>query len=91
MVTYEAIVMHGERGGEGRYRFDAEKDLSTRSGMKLLRAFMAHLENQFESGAFEWDLSSIKHNREKGVVTAMGDFVFHGNDIQPFACFISRV
>lgn len=90
MATYKAVLMHGERGGEGQYTFDAEDDLITHSAMTTVRRFMEHLQDHAGLGAIDWHVNAAMKNKEKRVVTALGDLVMHGDDEQPFVCFISE-
>lgn len=90
MAKYQATLMHGERGGEGSYTFEAKDGLIQKSPMKTLKAFIAHLEATAGLGHIDWIASAALRNKEKGVVTAMGSFIFHGDDEQPFICMITE-
>ena len=88
MATYQATLMHGERGGDGTYRFEGPDDLFTRSAMTILRAFMAHLEETAGLGHIDYHFNAAMKNKDKQVVTALGSLLFHGDDEQPFVCMI---
>ena len=89
MATYEAILMHGNRGGEGKYSFEGKDDLLKRSPVKVLRAFLEYLDEHAGIGHIDYEINAAMKNKEKGVVTALGNLVFHGDDEQPFICMIS--
>ncbi|PIE11939.1 MAG: hypothetical protein CSA72_02155 [Rhodobacterales bacterium] len=89
MATYNATLMHGERGGEGKYTFEAEDGLIDNSAMSTVRRFMEHLTEHAGLGPFEWQLNAAMKNKEKHVVTALGVLVLHGDE-EPFVCFINE-
>lgn len=91
MTTYEATLVHAERGGKGTYRFEAKDGLIGKSAFKVVRKFMEHLEGRFDHDHFEWRVNASFKNKEKGIVTALGEFEFHGDDEQPFVCYIREV
>lgn len=90
MATYKAVLMHGERGGEGQYTFEAEDDLIARSAVTTVRRFMEHLQQHTGMDEFEWHVNAAMKNKEKRVVTALGELIMHGDDEQPFVCFINE-
>lgn len=89
MAKYQAILMHGERGGEGRYVFEGNDDLLKKSPMKVLRLFMEHLDKTAGLGHIDYEVNAAMKNKEKGVITALGNLDL-GNDTQPFVCMISH-
>lgn len=89
MAQYKATLIHGERGGEGTYSFEAPGGLILKSGLSTVRAFMEHVKTLPGMGHSDWHLHSVNRNGSKTVVTAMGTFEFEGSDEQPFVCFIS--
>ena len=89
MATYNAVLMHGERGGEGNYSFEGDDDLLSRSPVKVMRAFLKHLDDNAGLGHIDHEINAAMKNKEKGVVTALGNLIFHGDDAQPFVCMIS--
>lgn len=89
MATYHATLMHGDRGGEGTYTFEAETGLIQHSAMTTVRRFMEHLNDHAGLGKFDWHVNAAMKNKEKGVVTALGELVLHGDD-EPFVCFITE-
>lgn len=89
MATYHATLMHGERGGEGTYEFEAEDGLIENSAMTMVRRFMEHLTDNAGLGNFEWHVNAAMKNKEKGVVTALGELVLSGDE-EPFVCFITE-
>lgn len=90
MAIYKATLMHGERGGEGQYTFEAEDGLIARSALTTVRRFMEHLQTHAGIGAIDWHVNAAMKNKEKRVVTALGELVMHGDDEQPFVCFITE-
>ena len=91
MAQFQMVMMHGERGGEGVYRFEAADDLLRHSPITVLRAAMAYLDAHAGIGHIDYEVNAALKNADKGVVTAMGSLVFHGEDHQPFICFISAL
>lgn len=90
MAIYKATLMHGERGGEGTYTFEAEDGLIDRSAMTTVRRFMEYLQDRAGLGTIDWHVNAAMKNKEKRVVTALGELVMKGNDEQPFVCFITE-
>lgn len=90
MAEYEAVLMHGKRGGEGRYRFAADPEQVT-TPVRMLGAFMAHLERTAHVGHIEFEVNSAFRHKETGIVTGIGQFHFEGGNDEPFAVFIAPV
>lgn len=91
MTSYKAILVHGERGGEGEYVFEAPEGVIKKSAFTTVRYFMEFLSTKFDSDEFEWHVNAAFKNKGKAIVTAMGVFEFHSDDEQPFVCYISEV
>lgn len=83
--------MHGERGGEGTYLFDANEDLMARSPVQVIRAFMDYLEKSRggQIGHIDFEINGALKNAELGIVTGMGQLVLEDGS-QPFVVFINR-
>lgn len=90
MATYEAVLMHGERGGEGRHKFNGPDDLMEHSPITVMRVFMAYLDEHAGLGHIDFHINAAMKNDKYGVVTVLGELVFAKDDHQPFACFISK-
>ena len=90
MATYHAVLMHGKRGGEGRYSFEADDGLIEKSAMSALRAFMQHIDDKLDPKHADWHVNSVLRNDTHGVVTALGCLTFDAGDEQPFACMIHQ-
>lgn len=90
MANYEAYLMHGERGGTGVYRFEGPDDLLELTPVKTLRFFMEWLEtaNETRIGHFDYAINAAMKNKEKGIVTGLGEFLFNDGE-QPFVCMIN--
>ena len=89
MATYTAVLMHGNRGGEGTHTFEGDADLMSRSPVRILRVFMAALEGKAGLGHIDYEVNAAMKNEDKNVVTALGNLILHGDDTQPFVCMIS--
>lgn len=89
MSQYSVVVMHGKRGGEGRYSFEGPGDLMSKSPVRVMQNFMESVKTQDEIGYLDYEIHAALKNKELGVVTVVGEFHFdkHGN--QPFMCMIS--
>lgn len=88
MKTYTAVLMHGNREGEGRYSFEAPELLSQASPVRIMRAFMEHVEHHAHIGHIDYEINAAMKNREAGVVTVLGELTFENASRQPFVCMI---
>lgn len=91
MAQYRAILMHGKRGGEGQYDFEADAGLIKKSAMATFRALMDHLQTLPGMGDMEWHVVSVHRSSDKDEVAGIGNFEFEDGTEQPFACFISEL
>lgn len=90
MANFQAVLMHGSRGGEGTYRFEGPDTLLKKSPVKAARVFMEYLEATHPAlGHIDYEINAALKNKDKQVVTILGNLVFHGDDEQPFMCMIS--
>lgn len=89
MAMYEAVIMHGERGGEGRYEFSASPDLFAGTPSGVLRALMQHVEAEAHIGHIEYEVNAAFKNDRADVVTALGQLHFEHDGAQPFICMIN--
>jgi hypothetical protein len=89
MATFEAVLMHGNRGGEGTYRFDGDDDLMTRTPVRVMRVFMEWVEANAGVGAIDYELNAALKDEKSGTVTALGKLIFDDSE-QPFVCMITR-
>ncbi|MEM8957241.1 MAG: hypothetical protein AAGC86_05430 [Pseudomonadota bacterium] len=90
MASYNFTVMHGRRDAHGTYSFEAADDLMTHSPVRVMKVAMEHMDEMAHIGHIDYHLFSCLKDKETGIVTALGNFVFHGDDVQPFTAFISR-
>lgn len=88
MKTYHAVLMHGNRDGEGHYDFEAPEMLAQASPVRIMRAFMEHLEAKAHVGHIDYEINAAMKNKEVGVVTVMGQLIFDNDSVQPFICMI---
>jgi len=84
-----AVLMHGERGGEGTYTFDIPDAAAAGTPMRIMRAFMEYAEAHTDIGHIEYEVNAAMKNREHNITTVIGEFLFEGDGRQPFACFIA--
>ncbi|MEO0912417.1 MAG: hypothetical protein AAFY59_05425 [Pseudomonadota bacterium] len=89
MATYKAVLMHGERGGEGAYTFDGPEDLFARSPVKIMRAFMDSVELERSIGHIDYEINAAMKNKRGDIVTVIGELSFETGDPQPFAAMIN--
>jgi hypothetical protein len=89
MATFEAVLMHGNRGGEGTYRFDGDDDLMARAPDRVMRAFMEWVQANAGVGAIDYELNAAMKDDRSGTVTALGKLIFD-DGTQPFVCMITR-
>ena len=88
MRTYHAVLMHGNRDSERRYDFEAPEMLAEASPVRIMRAFMEHIEAHSHVGHVDWEINAAMKNREAGVVTVLGVLNFENGSAQPFVCMI---
>lgn len=90
MATFEAVLMHGVRGTEGRYRFEGPDDLLDKTPVRVMRHFMEWVDANAGIGHVDYELNAAMKNDEVGVVTALGTMMFSPQSVQPFVCMIAR-
>lgn len=89
-IHCRAIVMGPVSGSDSTYEFDAPDDLFARPSDEVVEAFMAHIhEAGVISSAVSYELNSAIKNREKNVVTAIGNLILSGDEL-PFVVMISH-
>lgn len=84
-----AVLMHGERGGEGRYVFEVPDDVASGRSMGIAGAFMAHLDAHAGLGHIDYEINAAFTNRDLWITTVIGEMILPGGNRQPFACFIA--
>lgn len=92
MASYKLVLTHGNRHGEGVHIFDAADDLMTHSPATVIRITMDAMEKEMASpsiGHLDYEIFSCLKNGEKGVVSALGELIFHGTQREPFTALIS--
>jgi hypothetical protein len=85
-----AVLMHGDRGGEGRYQFDVGQEVADGPAMGIAQAFMAHLDAHAGIGPLVYDINAALKHDKTGISTILGTLHMgaeHGD--QPFAAFIA--
>lgn len=89
MLTYEAVIMHGSRGGEGRYVFSGPEDLFSQTPVRIMRTLMQHIEEHADIGHVDYEINAALKNDRAQVVTVLGEFHFENDGAQPFTAFIN--
>jgi hypothetical protein len=90
MAQYEAVLMHGVRGGEGTYTFEGPDDLMNKSPARVMRHFMAWVDANAGIGHVDYELNAVMKNDDASIVTSLGRMIFDGDNAQPFVCMIAR-
>ena len=90
MAEYLAILVHGKRGGEGRYEFTGPDDLLGETPYNVMRAFMDSAEATHSIGHIDYEINAAIKNKHFKIVTVIGEISFEGGDHQPFMCMLSR-
>ena len=86
----QAIVLGEVSGSDGVYLFDADDDLFQRPADGIVEVFMQHIDDQrIISECDHYELNSAMKNKEKQVVTAVGN-LFLKNGALPFVVMISQ-
>ena len=88
-VICHAVVMGPVSGADGQYEFDADDGLFGKPADEIVEAFMHHIHSQgMIKHAFHYELNSAFKNKEKRVVTAIGQLHLNGDEL-PFTVMIS--
>lgn len=90
MTKYLAILMHGTRGGEGRYEFEGSEDLLSQTPVRIMRVFMDSVEAKNGIGHIEYEINAALKNKDHDIATVIGEIQFEDGDQQPFMCMLSR-
>lgn len=89
MATYQAVIMHGTRGGEGRYEFSGSPDLFDHTPLDVMRVLMDHIEEQADIGHIRYEANAALKNEQADVITVLGQLHFENDGAQPFMCMIN--
>lgn len=91
MATFTARLVDAKTGNEGSYDFDGPDDLMDRTPVGVVRHFMEFVDQTvLPSQHVDYELNAAMKNRERRIVTAMGDLHFeHGEDPAPFMLMIA--
>lgn len=89
MPRMTAVLMHGERGGEGRYGFEVSEAVAAGPAAGIMHAFMAHLDATADLGHIDYEINAAMKNRDLQITTVIGEMILPGGNRQPFACFIA--
>ncbi len=92
-MKVEATMMDsgvGEgHGADARYEFEAPDDLFTKSPIKVIKAFMQHVDHvELPDEDVGYELYSALKNKEHNVVTGLGILCLNHGEI-PFMVMIS--
>ena len=88
-TTYHATMMHGRRGGEGKYDFDAPDDRFLMTPVRIMRFFMDEVKKQNHLSYIDYEINAAFKNKEAQTVAVVGVVSFSDSDEQPFVCMIS--
>lgn len=90
MARYTARMMDAETGGEGRYDFDGPDDLLQQTPVRVVRAFMEHVDREmFPLTHVDYELNAAFKDAGRGVITALGSLIHDGDPPSPFLLMIS--
>ncbi|MBP5858980.1 hypothetical protein KAJ83_18315 [Marivibrio halodurans] len=91
MALFTARMMDAASGSEGRYDFEADDDLLDRTPVRVVRAFMEHVDREiFPRVPIDYELNAAFANRDHHrVVTAMGTLIHDDDAPTPFLLMIS--
>jgi hypothetical protein len=91
MATFLAWITDADTGNEGEYAFDARDDLLDDTPVRIVRAFMEHVDkDMFPKEHIDYEINAaLKHGHHR-VVTAMGSFIFEKGPSLPFTLFIAE-
>ncbi|MEQ8604773.1 MAG: hypothetical protein RIB45_15775 [Marivibrio sp.] len=90
MARYTARMMDAATGGEGRYDFEGPDDLLRQTPVRVVRAFMEHVDrDMFPLTHVDYELNAAYKDQDRGVVTAMGSLIHDGDPPSPFLLMIA--
>ena len=90
MATYGVRMMDANTGGEGRYSFQGPEDLFARTPVKIIKAFMDHVDKTLlPHEHVEYEINAAFKNNEHKTVTAMGHLILEHPPAIPFMMMIS--
>lgn len=91
MAVYTARLLDADSGNEGSYDFEGADDLMSQTPVRIVRHFMEHIANTvLPTQHVDYELNAALKNKERNVVTAMGDLHFeHGENPAPFMLMIA--
>ena len=90
MTNYLATLVHGKRGGEGKYEFEGPDNLLRKKPVRIMQAFMDGVEAKTEIGFMDYEINAALKNKDDEIVTVIGEIEFDGGDEQPLMCMLSR-
>lgn len=88
-ITYHATMMHGVRGGEGRYTFEADESLFGDTPVRIMRRFMEAVKVQNRLDYLDYEINAAFKNPDAETVAVIGTVSFSADNHQPFMCMIS--
>jgi len=90
MKRYRAWITDSDTANEGIYDFDGPDDLFSQTPVRIVRAFMEHVDkNLLPAEHIDYELNAAMKHSPHAILTAMGSFlVQHGPGI-PFTLFIT--
>ncbi|MEM1050251.1 MAG: hypothetical protein AAGL24_29135 [Pseudomonadota bacterium] len=89
-MKYRVTLMHGDRGGEGKYSFEGPEDLLSSTPVRVMRRFMDSIEARNGIGHIDYEINAAMKNKEHEIVTIIGEIQFENDNAQPFMCMISH-
>ncbi|MEL6205378.1 MAG: hypothetical protein AAFR47_08720 [Pseudomonadota bacterium] len=89
MPTLTATLMHGKRDAEGTYSFDVSDTTAADTPVRIMRAFMEHIQATANVGHIDYEINAAMKNRDKQITTVIGEMVFEAGNREPFTCFIA--
>ena len=91
MTTYTAVVVDSETGGEGRYDFQSDDDLMTRTPVRIVRAFMEVVDRDvLPAEHVDYEINAAMKNPSGTIVTALGSLIRENDGAVPFMMMISK-
>lgn len=90
MAVYVAWVTDAQTGNEGEYEFEGRDDLLEDTPVRIVRAFMEHVDkDMFPNAHIDYELNAALKHGHHNVVTAMGSLIFEKGPAVPFTLFIA--
>lgn len=89
MTKMTATLMHGDRGGEGRYVFDMDAPFDSVPPAQIMESFLDWLRRTHPVEMVDCQVAAAHRSPRADVVTVIGEMDFGDGNQQPFMCMFA--